>query len=140
VAPAQPTGTEHILLVEDNDLIRNGVRVMIQSLGYTVAVVPNAAAALALWDRGEHFDLVFSDIIMPGQYNGIDLARQLRARDPHIEILLTSGFANPEMIRDDVEGLGLELLPKPYRKASLATRLRAILDRKAAQMEVPCTS
>jgi PAS domain S-box-containing protein len=126
--PAHPTGTERILLVEDNDLMRDGVQAMIQSLGYAVEVVPNADAALALWDRGERFDLVFSDIVMPGQYNGIGLARELRERDPHIRVLLTSGFTGRTAVLGELEELGLELLQKPYRKAVLADRLRAILD------------
>lgn len=132
-APEAPaTGVERVLMVEDNALIRNSVAVMIKGLGYRVDVVENADEALALWDSGERFDLVFSDIIMPGQLNGVGLARALRARDPRIKILLTSGFANPAAIQGDMTDLGLNLLQKPYRLADLAVHLRAALDGKAS--------
>jgi CheY-like chemotaxis protein len=130
-APACPTGKERILFVEDNEQVRQVVEAMIRSVGYSVTVAKDAEAALALWDDGGQFDLVFTDVVMPGEYTGVDLAGALRARDPHARILLTSGFAYSEEILAKIKELGLEVLSKPYQKVLLADRFRAALDRKA---------
>jgi CheY-like chemotaxis protein len=127
-AGAQPTGNEHILVVEDNERIRASVAVMLESLGYRVSIVDNADAALARWMAGDRFDLVFSDMVMPGKLGGIDLARELRARDPSVRLLLTTGFANSATLREDAAAMRLEILSKPYRKSELAARLRHVLD------------
>jgi CheY-like chemotaxis protein len=127
-APVLRTGDEHILVVEDNERIRASVVVMLESLGYRVSVADNADAALARWDNGERFDLVFTDMVMPGKLGGIDLARELRSRDPAIRILLTTGFANSMTVREDTAAMQLDILAKPYRKSELAARLRHALD------------
>jgi len=116
-----------ILLVEDNALIRSSVAVMLTRLGYAVVEAEDADAALGLWDDGEKFDLVYSDIILPGRYNGVELVREFRRRDPRMKALLTSGFANPAQFQAEIKELGLEVLAKPYRKAELADRLNAVL-------------
>ena len=77
-------------------------------------------------ESGERFDLLFTDIVMPGQLNGLALARELRARDPAVRILFTSGFSSPVTLREQIDELGgAELIAKPYRKAELAMLVRA---------------
>jgi PAS domain S-box-containing protein len=125
-----PTGRERILLVEDNPQIRTVGTEILRNLGYQVIAAETADAGLEHLQNGERFDLLFTDIVMPGQINGIVLARELRQRDPAARILFTSGFASPVMLRDEIQTLdGAELISKPYRKAELAHLVRGILNR-----------
>jgi CheY-like chemotaxis protein len=125
-----PTGEERILLVEDNPQIRIVGTEILRSLGYHVTVAVSGDAAMERLDNGEEFDLLFTDIVMPGQVNGITLAREIRARDSATRILFTSGFSSPGTLRDEIDTLrGAELIAKPYRKAELAMVVRAMLNR-----------
>ena len=123
---ALPRGSERILIVEDNDQVRNAAVQQLTSLGYAVVEAEDAAAALKLLDS-EHaaFDLVFTDMVMPGSLDGRALAQRATERWPDIKVLLTSGFS------DDVGqggGVQLQTLPKPYRKAELARAIRSVFD------------
>jgi PAS domain S-box-containing protein len=135
-----PRGTERILVVEDNaDMRRVGVSIL-ASLGYQVAEAGSPAEALALIDRGETFDLVFTDVVMPGGLTGFDLVREIGRRRPGLRTLIASGHA------DAGRGAGAplepvaELLAKPYRKAELALRIRDILDRAPDNRELDANS
>jgi PAS domain S-box-containing protein len=130
-APTQlPVGRERILLVEDNPQIRAVGTQVLRELGYQVTVAESADAGMRHIEAGERFDLLFTDIVMPGQHNGIALARALRARDHAARILFTSGFSSPIMLCDEIRTLGgAELIAKPYRKAELAVLVRTILNR-----------
>jgi DNA-binding response OmpR family regulator len=76
---------------------------------------------------GSRFDLLFTDIVMPGSLNGIALARELRARDPSLPVLFTSGFSSGLSLRNDLDAFDAQLIAKPYRKAELAAAVRAVL-------------
>jgi PAS domain S-box-containing protein len=131
-AAAQPLpgGEERILLVEDNVQIRAVGTQILRGLGYRVTVAENADAALGHLENGEQFDLLFTDIVMPGQLDGITLARELRARDPVARILFTSGFSSPAVLQEQIFSLGgAELIAKPYRKSDLAMLVRGLLNR-----------
>jgi CheY-like chemotaxis protein len=121
-------GRQRILLVEDNAGLRATTRMLLTVLGYDVTATDGVAAALAVWDRDQSFDLVFSDIVMPGCMNGVQLVRKLQTQLPGLKVLLTSGFADPAMGVDAIGLSGLPILRKPYRKASLEAQLRAVLD------------
>jgi CheY-like chemotaxis protein len=99
---------------------------MLENLGYRTVEADNAAAALETIDRDGPFSLVFSDIVMPGAMNGIDLAHEVRRRG--MKVLLASGFASPVAIRGEATAQGLNVLTKPFRKADLAAHVRALLD------------
>ena len=124
-------GHERILMVEDNPEIRDVGADILHGLGYRVTVADSGDEALQRLEKGEQFDLLFSDIVMPGRLDGIALARAFRTRSPEAPILFTSGFANPVAVEAAIKELGAELITKPYRKADLALRLRGILDRRA---------
>ncbi|HUI16782.1 MAG TPA: CHASE domain-containing protein [Alphaproteobacteria bacterium] len=128
-ALAEPTGTERILYVEDNPQIRRVGEAMLRKLGYSVTVAPTADAALDLFMRDGDYDLLFSDVVMPGRLNGAGLGRELRARNPNIKLLFASGFASPGVGRDKLEAMGAHLITKPYRRGELARTLREILDK-----------
>ena len=92
--PDAPTHTGAVLLVEDDDEVACLVTEMLRELGFGVVRVANAEAALGALANGRTVDLLFSDIMMPGAMNGLDLAREAQRRRPGLPILLTSGYAD----------------------------------------------
>ena len=121
-------GNERVLVVEDNERIRDVSCAMLTGLGYRVEAVESADEALARITGGDQFDLVFSDVVMPGTHTGITLARDLRTINPHLKIVLTSGYTSPSKFQDELGQLGIELISKPFRKAELAALIRRVLD------------
>lgn len=117
---------ERVLIVEDREEVRKIAVRAATSLGYEVIEADSAEVALELVD-GVHFDILFTDVVMPGKMNGLDLAWKLRKRFPTLAIVLTSGFSDPEVIATDLGALKATLLPKPYRKADLSQVLRRAL-------------
>jgi PAS domain S-box-containing protein len=127
-AAAVPLGRgEKILLVEDSDSIRRLATRMLTQLGYAATPVSNVADALAYLSDGRAVDLLFTDIVMPGKSDGLDLAAAVRERWPSVKILLTSGFPDNEG-RHDLADFDLPLLGKPYQREELARAVRAVLD------------
>jgi len=124
--PARPD--ERILVVEDNVDVRQTVIRQLRELGYDTIEAGSGKEAIALLEKGERVDLLFSDVVMPGGMDGTELAESARALRPSLKILLTSGFARAS-IQDAASNAYLKnLLSKPYRKTELAQRLRATLD------------
>jgi CheY-like chemotaxis protein len=121
-----PEGNETVLVVEDNDLVLELVVEMMKDLGYEVLTAIDAHSALWIIQHDERIQLLFTDVMMPDQMNGIDLARAARRCRPELKVLLTSGYAG----FDSTSGRSSEfpVLPKPYRRAELARRVRAALD------------
>jgi len=126
VAPAVG-GTETILVVEDNIAMRKVVVRQLTELGYRVLEANAAAAALEILATAK-VTLLFSDVVMAGDMNGIELARRAMARWPGLKVLLTSGFPEARIAGEGDIPAGLRLLSKPYRRAELARTLRGILD------------
>ena len=129
-------GSETILCVEDDDVVRAHVTGRLESLGYTVITASNAAEALILVKSGAAFDLLFTDIVMPGAMNGRQLARKVAELRRPLRVLYTSGntFGAFSGVR---LGEGLLLLKKPYRKVELARMVRLSLDRVIDHMGDP---
>jgi len=121
-------GNETILCVEDDREGRGYVTMQLEGLGYRVIVAVDAAEALAIADRGTRFDLLFTDIVMPGGINGRQLAEQMMAGRPSLRVLFTSGYAYAAVHSRGRVGQGIPILTKPYRKAELARMLRRCLD------------
>lgn len=120
---------QRVLLVEDDDAVASLVIEMLRELDYEVTRVNGSAAALAAVESDARFDIVFSDVMMPGSLNGVDLASELRRRRPALPVLLSSGHA--EASRDAAAERGIVVLRKPYDLATLARALRDTLDRSA---------
>jgi PAS domain S-box-containing protein len=125
---AEQRGHARILVVEDREDVAELARDILEDYGYDVSVSHNAAAALKRLDDGETFDMLFTDLIMPGSMNGVMLARQVRERLPRVRILLTTGYANSSIEREDAGGREFEMIHKPYARADLARKVRLVLE------------
>ena len=126
-----PTGTETILIAEDETPVRNFASKLLQRLGYEVLLAENGVAALAVWElhRGK-ISLVLTDIVMPEGMKGYDLAARLRAAKPDIKIIFTSGYASDTDPRRSTLIEGLNFIRKPFTAGALAEIIRSSLDRK----------
>ncbi len=120
-------GHETILVVEDDKLVRDYVLTQLHSLGYVTLDAANAAEALALVAAGNRFDLLFTDVIMPGAMNGRQLANELQKASPGLKVLFTSGYTENAIIHHGRLDSGVLLLAKPYRKSDLAAMIREAL-------------
>ncbi len=122
-----PTGTETVLVVEDDSSVRRLAVLGLRSNGYTVIEAAGAAEALELAAASVPIDLLVSDVIMPGM-RGPELALRLREARPNIRLLLVSGHAGTsEAFRDD-GARAIQLLPKPFTPERLARKVRELLD------------
>jgi len=121
-------GKETILCVEDDRKIRDYVTMQLETLGYKVIVAGNADEALVIVRQGTAFDLLFTDIVMPGSMNGRQLAETLMAGRPSLRVLFTSGYSDGALPLQGRMGQGIPLLTKPYRRAELARLVRRCLD------------
>jgi PAS domain S-box-containing protein len=131
---AGPTGgDETILVVEDDNQVRRYVVTELESIGYATLSAANGAEALALLSNGVQIDLLFTDVIMPGQMNGGELAREVARLRPEVKILYTSGYAENAIVHRGRLDPGVALLIKPYRKTDLARKVREALDGPAAE-------
>jgi PAS domain S-box-containing protein len=125
-----PRGGEKVLLVEDNPEVQETAGMLLDQLGYQVFRAQSAAVALQLLQSGEAVDLLFSDIIMPGELDGMALARQVKEEYPDVAVLLTSGFAKAA----NAQEAGFPILRKPYKLATLARAIRDALDAEPARL------
>ncbi|KJC34756.1 hypothetical protein UP06_35370 [Bradyrhizobium sp. LTSP857] len=126
-APVAARGHERIFVVEDDPLVQGYVIAQLGSLGYRTLTASDGAAALALVDQGASFDLLFTDIIMPGGMNGRELAEAVRLRRPGVRVLYTSGYTDNTIVHEGHLDPGVALLRKPYRKADLSQKIREML-------------
>jgi CheY-like chemotaxis protein len=126
-APIIQGGHERILVVEDDKLVKDYVLTQLHSLGYATLDAANAAAALAIVEAGNEFDLLFTDVIMPGAMNGRQLADELQKDRPGMKVLFTSGYTENAIIHHGRLDSGVLLLAKPYRKSDLAGMIRKAL-------------
>ncbi|MBN8992195.1 MAG: PAS domain S-box protein [Rhizobiales bacterium] len=125
-APKVAGGNETILVVEDDALVRNYVLTQLHSLGYVTLDAGNATEALAIVKAGHPFDLLFTDVIMPG-LNGRQLANEILKIRPEMKVLFTSGYTENAIIHHGRLDEGVLLLAKPYRKSDMAIMIRKAL-------------
>jgi signal transduction histidine kinase/CheY-like chemotaxis protein len=122
-------GSETILLVDDDEIVRVTVASMLEELGYTVLTAENAAKAIGLVESGAAANLLLTDVVMP-VVGGRELAERVRELRPDIRILFTSGFAENAVVYNGQPDSGIELLTKPFDRERLATKIRRVLDRE----------
>jgi PAS domain S-box-containing protein len=120
-------GNERLLVVEDDAIVRAFVADQLHGLGYEVVTAATGPEALGMLERGADFDLLFTDMVMPGGMNGRELADAARALRPDLPVLFTSGYTEDGVVRGGRRDGGVALLPKPYRRADLAASIRDVL-------------
>lgn len=121
-------GTESVLIVEDNDLVRRNASYHFESLGYHVILASSGVDALAILQQREDIDLLFTDIIMPGGMNGRELAELAKRLRPRLRILYTSGYSQDALMDQGRLVDDVALLSKPFSKQQLSEKVRAVLD------------
>jgi PAS domain S-box-containing protein len=129
-------GSERILVVEDDAQVRQIAVDMLKQLGYRVLTAEDGEQALALIQSGATFDLLFTDVVMPGPIGSRELARQAQALLPGIRILYTSGYTENAVIHHGRLDPGVHLLSKPYGIEELARKVRLVLAVETAEADV----
>ncbi|MFN4016102.1 MAG: PAS domain S-box protein [Reyranella sp.] len=123
-----PRGTERILVVEDEEQVRAIVVGQLSSLGYTVVEASDGETALEKLRTGSAFDLLLTDVIMPGPLNGKALASEATKLSPDLRVLFMSGYSDDAISTLGVLNPGVSLLTKPFRKTDLAIAVRRVLE------------
>ncbi len=124
-----PHGTETILLVEDEDAVRELAKTVLQSQGYAVLEATSAEEAekLASGRRGKKIDLLLTDVVMPAM-SGRELARRISAQTPQTRVLFMSGYTDNVIAQGGVLEAGVSFLQKPFSPRALAAKVREVLD------------
>ena len=125
-------GIETVLLVEDEDDVRDATAQLLLALGYHVLQAPDADQAARLVENGACIDLLFTDVIMPGRMSSLELAELVRRQCPDAQVLFTSGYAEGVLAHEGKVDPGISLLPKPYSPDVLSARIRHLLRRRKA--------
>jgi CheY-like chemotaxis protein len=126
------TGSETILLVDDDDVVRNAVSAMLEELGYRVLNAADGTEALATLEREPGIAMLFTDVIMPGM-SGRQLAERAVQIRPGLRVLFTSGCTENSIVHNGRLDAGVELLSKPYDRDRLAAKVRRVLDARAQE-------
>ena len=126
-APPMRTGKETILVVEDDADVRALADTMLSSLGYRVVQAGSGEEALEILSR-QSPDLMLTDVILPGAYNGRDLAERAVKLRPQLKIVYMSGYTESEVVHHGRLDAGVQLLQKPFRKQELAEKIGAVLE------------
>ncbi|HEX7815041.1 histidine kinase famiy protein [Dyella sp.] len=121
-------GSERLLVVDDRPDLADMAKMLLEDQGYDVVALTSAEEALERLRGDETFDLLFTDLVMPGQLNGVLLAREALALRPGLRILLTTGFADASIERTDAGGDEFDIIHKPYGRTDLIRKIRVVLD------------
>ena len=121
-------GHERVLVVDDRADLADIAKTMLESHGYDVVALSDAQEALAVLERDGNFALLFSDVVMPGNLNGVALARRAQALRPDLKVLLTTGYAESSIERTDARGTAYDVIDKPYAMVDLLRKVRIVLE------------
>jgi PAS domain S-box-containing protein len=123
-------GHERILVVEDDENVRNIPSAILRAAGYEVVEVVDGAQAIQVL-RDKPFDLLFTDVVLPGGMNGVEIAARAKRLLPNIKTLYTTGYTENTVIHNGDLDPGVTLVSKPYRRNELLEKVRALLDSKS---------
>ena len=122
-------GSETILIVEDEPVLRSMARDILEECGYRILEASSGKEALDVWNqRANEIDLLLTDMVMPDGISGADLVEQLLASRPRLKIVFTSGYTANEVNQEMLARTGASFLSKPYTHAELAKTVRDCLD------------
>jgi CheY-like chemotaxis protein len=130
---ASPTsflgGSETLLVVEDEAVVRHAISTRLRKLGYQVVEASNGREALEHWAKqAAEIHLLFTDMVMPEGMTGIELAQALRAQNPGLRVIISSGYSAEIMNASDPSLKGCGFLAKPFSVEALAEMVRKTLD------------
>jgi nitrogen-specific signal transduction histidine kinase/CheY-like chemotaxis protein len=133
-SPDLPSGTETILMAEDDSSLLEMSATLLRRLGYTVLTAVNGLEALNLKQQRDigHIDLLFTDVVMP-HMSGKELSDRIRAIYPHTKILFTSAYTENAIVHQGMLNEGVTLLQKPFTPSALANKVRETLDQPRLQ-------
>lgn len=123
-------GDAAVLVVEDDDQVRDTAAALLQDLGYSVLRAADAASAMDLVNSDAVIDLIFTDIVMPGEMRSIDMVERARATRPGVAVLFTSGYTRNAVVHGGRLDAGVELLTKPYTQDALGAKVAEVLRRR----------
>ena len=126
--PAPPKGAERILVVEDDNDVREVAAAMLAGHGYDVIEAVDGDDALDKLRASGRIDLLFTDVVLPGSMNGNELAKAAERIRPGVKTLFTTGYAKNAVVHDGRLDEGVELISKPYRKVDLIKKVQSILE------------
>ncbi|CAD7023830.1 hybrid sensor histidine kinase/response regulator [Pseudorhizobium endolithicum] len=135
-------GSETVLVVEDDEAVREVTVGLLTELGYKVLKAKDADSALAIVESGAPIDLLFTDVVMPGRLKSRDLARKAKERLPMLGVLFTSGYTENSIVHGGRLDPGVNLLSKPYTREALARKIRQAIEQgreKQAAIADPMT-
>jgi CheY-like chemotaxis protein len=121
--------------VEDDLSVQSTVVELLGSMGYRVLKADNADSALGILKSGLPIDMLFTDVVMPGQLRSPELARHARGLHPEIAVLFTSGYTQNAIVHGGRLDPGVELLSKPYGREQLARKVRSMLGKQKPSTE-----
>lgn len=125
-------GHETILVVEDDDAVRETAAELLRELGYHVLLARDGQSGVAILESGISFDLLFTDVVMPGPVKSTALAQMVETSRPNTAVLFNSGYTENSIVHDGKLDTGVNFLGKPYTREQLARKVRQVLDEKAA--------
>jgi CheY-like chemotaxis protein len=132
ITPTTPVegGTESILVVEDEPVLREMAQTILEECGYRVLLASNGKEALEIWDRYQNrIDLLFTDMVMPAGISGMELAHKLVAQRKQLRVVFASGYTVDDISTDFLfRNNGARFLQKPYTRVNLARAVREALD------------
>ena len=128
-------GSETVLVVEDDDAVRETSADLLRDLGYRVLLARDGASAIAQLTAGQNIDLVFTDVVMPGAMKSTELAEHVKATWPGTAVLFNSGYAENSIVHDGRLDQGINFLSKPYSREQLARKVRQVLDDRSDMVE-----
>ncbi|HEX9670977.1 MAG TPA: response regulator, partial [Thermoanaerobaculia bacterium] len=125
----RPRGSETILVVEDEAILRELLRKLLEAAGYTVVLARNGAEALEICERKDSpIDLLLTDLVMP-EMSGREVAQRVRAKIPGIHVLYMSGYTDDAVVVHGVLEEDMAFLQKPFTLQTLARKVREVLER-----------
>ncbi|MFD2424846.1 ATP-binding protein [Ralstonia solanacearum] len=130
-------GNETILVVEDDQKVRETVVELLRGLGYVVLKAHNAEQALAIVESGAHIDLLFTDVVMPGSLRSPEMVSRAVQILPALKVLYTSGYTQNAIVHGGRLDPGVELLSKPYSRQQLALKIRQVLGNSEIEATEP---
>lgn len=122
-----PAAQQTILVVEDNDLVRQYAISQLRDAGYQVLSAANGQQALSWLASVQQIDLLFTDVLMPGGLNGFELAEKAKQLRKHLPVLYTSGYNEQTLTEEQRHNGGMVLLHKPYHRAALLNKVSQML-------------